>query len=77
MRTALVRIEGRAVGVVANDCMHLSGAIDSDAADKATRFMNLCDARGRAANGNLFSMGARLPPPPELVGHARGPVGAM
>ena len=39
MVTSLVRIEGRSVGVVANNCMHLSGAIDADAADKATRFI--------------------------------------
>jgi acetyl/propionyl-CoA carboxylase alpha subunit/acetyl-CoA carboxylase carboxyltransferase component len=44
MITALVRIEGRPVGVVANNPMHLSGAIDSDGADKAARFMQLCDA---------------------------------
>lgn len=43
MVTALIRIEGRPIGVVANNCMHLSGAIDADAADKATRFINLCD----------------------------------
>jgi acetyl-CoA carboxylase carboxyltransferase component len=42
--TALVRLEGRPVGVVANNPMHLGGAIDSDGADKAARFMQLCDA---------------------------------
>jgi acetyl-CoA carboxylase carboxyltransferase component len=44
MVTALARIEGRPVGVVANDPGHLGGAIDADAADKAARFMQLCDA---------------------------------
>jgi acetyl/propionyl-CoA carboxylase alpha subunit/acetyl-CoA carboxylase carboxyltransferase component len=44
MVTALARIEGAAVGVIANNPTHLSGAIDSDGADKATRFMQLCDA---------------------------------
>jgi acetyl-CoA carboxylase carboxyltransferase component len=42
--TVLARIEGRAVGVVANNPTHLGGAIDSDGADKAARFMQLCDA---------------------------------
>ncbi len=42
--TALLRIEGRAIGVIANNPAHLGGAIDSDAADKASRFMQLCDA---------------------------------
>jgi acetyl-CoA carboxylase carboxyltransferase component len=41
--TALARIEGRAVGIIANDPRHLGGAIDSAGADKASRFMQLCD----------------------------------
>jgi acetyl-CoA carboxylase carboxyltransferase component len=44
--TAFVRIEGRPLGVLATDTFHLGGAIDADAADKATRFMQLCDAFG-------------------------------
>ena len=44
MVTALARIEGRPVGIVANNPIHLAGAIDSDGADKAARFMQLCDA---------------------------------
>ncbi|MGA9865344.1 MAG: carboxyl transferase domain-containing protein [Acetobacteraceae bacterium] len=44
MITALIRIEGRPLGVMANNPRHLGGAIDSDAADKAARFMQLCDA---------------------------------
>jgi acetyl-CoA carboxylase carboxyltransferase component len=46
MITALARIEGKPVGVIANDPKHLGGAIDADAADKASRFMQLCDAHG-------------------------------
>ena len=42
--TSLVRIEGRPVGVVANQPMFLAGAIDSPAADKIARFIQLCDA---------------------------------
>ncbi|MBY8854493.1 biotin carboxylase, partial [Saccharothrix sp. MB29] len=42
--TALVRVEGRPLGLIANDPAHLGGAIDSDAADKAARFLQLCDA---------------------------------
>jgi acetyl-CoA carboxylase carboxyltransferase component len=44
MVTCLARIEGRPVGVIANNPAHLGGAIDSDGADKAARFMGLCDA---------------------------------
>jgi acetyl-CoA carboxylase carboxyltransferase component len=44
MLTALARVDGRPLGVVANDPTHLGGAIDADGADKATRFMCMCDA---------------------------------
>jgi acetyl/propionyl-CoA carboxylase alpha subunit/acetyl-CoA carboxylase carboxyltransferase component len=44
MVTALIRIEGRPFGVIANNPKHLAGAIDSAGADKAARFMQLCDA---------------------------------
>jgi acetyl-CoA carboxylase carboxyltransferase component len=44
MVTALARVEGRSLGLVANDPGHLAGAIDADGADKAARFMQLCDA---------------------------------
>ena len=44
MVTAFARIEGRPIGIIANNPKHLGGAIDSEAADKATRFMQLCDA---------------------------------
>ena len=46
MVTAFARLEGRPVGIVANNPHHLAGAIDSDGADKAARFMQLCDAHG-------------------------------
>jgi acetyl/propionyl-CoA carboxylase alpha subunit len=46
MVTALVRIAGRPLGLIANDPRHLGGAIDPEGADKAARFMQLCDAHG-------------------------------
>lgn len=42
--TAFIRVEGRPMGVIANNPAHLSGAIDAPGADKGTRFMQLCDA---------------------------------
>ena len=42
--TTLLRIEGKPVGLIANNPAHLGGAIDSDASDKASRFIQLCDA---------------------------------
>jgi len=46
MVTALARIEGTPVGVIANNPKHLGGAIDGEAADKASDFMALCSAFG-------------------------------
>lgn len=46
IHTALGRVEGRAVGIIANNPLHLGGAIDADAADKAARFMQLCNTHG-------------------------------
>jgi len=44
MITGLARIEGRPIGIIANNPNHLGGAIDSDGSDKGARFMQLCDA---------------------------------
>ena len=41
--TGFIRIEGVAMGLIANDCRVLGGAIDAEAADKAARFISLCD----------------------------------
>ena len=42
--TSFARVEGRPMGIIANNPGHLAGAIDSEGADKGTRFMQLCDA---------------------------------
>jgi acetyl-CoA carboxylase carboxyltransferase component len=46
IHTALARIEGRPVALLASNPAHRGGAIDADAADKAARFMQLADAHG-------------------------------
>jgi acetyl-CoA carboxylase carboxyltransferase component len=46
IHTALARVEGQPIGLVANNPLHLAGAIDADAADKLARFLQLCDAHG-------------------------------
>jgi acetyl-CoA carboxylase carboxyltransferase component len=46
MVTALARIDGRAVGIIANNTRVMAGAITAAAADKAARFLQLCDAFG-------------------------------
>ncbi|MBI3214389.1 MAG: biotin carboxylase [Mycobacterium sp.] len=46
MVTALARIDGRPVGIIANNTMVMAGAITASASDKAARFLQLCDAFG-------------------------------
>ncbi|MEO7055390.1 MAG: carboxyl transferase domain-containing protein, partial [Caldimonas sp.] len=69
--TALVRIEGRPVGLLANDPAHLGGAIDADAADKAARFMQLCDAHGLAMVSLIDTPGFMVGPEVEARGQVR------
>ena len=42
--TGFLRLEGKPVGLIANDCMQMGGAVDAEAAEKAARFLQLCDA---------------------------------
>jgi acetyl/propionyl-CoA carboxylase alpha subunit/acetyl-CoA carboxylase carboxyltransferase component len=73
MITALARIEGRAVGVIANNPTHLAGAIDADGADKASRFLQLCDAFGLPVVSLCDTPGIMVGPAAEetaLVRHA-------
>jgi acetyl-CoA carboxylase carboxyltransferase component len=73
MVTALARIEGRPVGMIANDTRHLAGAITSDGADKAARFMQLCDAFGIPLVSLVDTPGIMVGPDAEataLVRHA-------
>ncbi len=44
MISALIRVEGRPMGVIANNPGVLGGAIDSDGSDKAARFLQICEA---------------------------------
>jgi acetyl-CoA carboxylase carboxyltransferase component len=46
MVTALGRLDGRPVGVIANNTMAMAGAVTAAASDKAARFLQLCDAFG-------------------------------
>jgi acetyl-CoA carboxylase carboxyltransferase component len=71
MVTALARIEGRPVGVIANNTMHAAGAITSDAADKAARFMQLCDAFGLPIVSLVDTPGMMVGPDAEATGLVR------
>ncbi|MBN1472024.1 MAG: hypothetical protein JW925_09600 [Syntrophaceae bacterium] len=46
MITGFIRIEGRPFGVIANNCLHMGGAIEAEGADKAVRLMQICQAHG-------------------------------
>ena len=69
--TSLARIEGIPVGVIANNPSHLGGAIDSDAADKASRFMQLCDAFGLPIINLCDTPGFMVGPEAENTGLVR------
>jgi acetyl-CoA carboxylase carboxyltransferase component len=71
MVTALARIEGRPVGVIANDTRHMAGAITSDAADKAARFLQLCDAFGLPVVSLVDTPGMMVGPGAEATGLVR------
>ena len=71
MVTALARIEGRAIGVIANNTMHMAGAITSDGADKAARFLQLCDAFGLPVVSLIDTPGMMVGPKAEATGLVR------
>ena len=71
MVTALVRIEGRPVGVIANDTRYMAGAITSHAGDKAARFMQLCHAFGIPLLSLVDTPGMMVGPEAEATGLVR------
>ena len=71
IHTALARIEGRPVGLLANNPLHLGGAIDADAADKAARFMQLCNAHGLPLVSMVDTPGFMVGPDTEATAQVR------
>jgi len=71
MLTALARIDGHPLGVIANDTRHTAGAITSDAADKAARFLQLCDAFGLPVLSLVDTPGMMVGPEAEATGLVR------
>ena len=69
--TALARLGGRPVGVIANNPHHLGGAIDGDAADKATRFLGLCQAHRLAVVSLCDTPGFMVGPEAEKTATVR------
>jgi acetyl-CoA carboxylase carboxyltransferase component len=71
MVTAFARIEGRPLGVIANNSMHMAGAITSDGADKGARFMQLCDAFGLPVVSLVDTPGMMVGPEAEATALVR------
>jgi len=71
MATALARIEGRPVGIIGNNTMYAAGAITSDGADKAARFLQLCDAFGLPVISLIDTPGIMVGPKAEATGLVR------
>lgn len=71
MVTAFIRIEGKPFGLIANNSKHLGGAIDGPAADKAARFMQLCDAFGIPIVSLCDTPGFMVGPEAEKTGLVR------
>ena len=69
--TALGRIEGRTVGLFGNQSLHMAGAITSDAADKAARFLQLCDSFGFPVVSLVDTPGMMVGPDAEATGLVR------
>jgi len=69
--TALARIDGRPIGLLANDPAVLGGAIDADAADKAARFMQLCDSHALPLVSLIDTPGFMVGPEIEARGQVR------
>jgi acetyl-CoA carboxylase carboxyltransferase component len=69
--TGFIRLEGRPLALVANDCQQLGGAVDSEASDKAARFLQLCDAFGLPVLSLTDTPGFMVGPDSEKEGAVR------
>lgn len=69
--TGFMRLEGRPVALIANDCQQLGGAVDSEAAEKAARFLEICDAFGLPVVSLTDTPGFMVGPDNEREGAVR------
>ena len=66
--TALIRVEGRAMGLIANNAKYLGGALDAESCEKAARFVRLCDTRGLPLLSLIDTPGYLVGPDAEVTG---------
>ncbi len=71
MVTGFARLEGRPVGIIANSSIPLGGAVDATGADKASRFVQLCDAFGLPIVSLTDTPGFMVGPDSEKEGSVR------
>ncbi len=71
MVTALARIEGRPLGFLANETLHMAGAITSEASEKGARFLRLCGAFGLPVVSLIDTPGFMVGPEAEATGLVR------
>ena len=71
IHTALARVGGRAVGILANNPLHLGGAIDADACRKGARFMRLCNMHQLPLVSLVDTPGFMVGPQTEATGQVR------
>tara|TARA_R110001592_G_scaffold363248_6_gene682339 strand:+ start:36414 stop:37943 length:1530 start_codon:yes stop_codon:yes gene_type:complete len=69
--TGFIRLEGMPVALIANDCQQLGGAVDSEAAEKAARFLKICDALGLPVLSLTDTPGFMVGPDSERQGAVR------
>jgi acetyl-CoA carboxylase carboxyltransferase component len=69
--TGFIRLEGRPVALIANDCQQLGGAVDSEAAEKAARFLQICNALGLPVLSLTDTPGFMVGPDSEVHGAVR------
>ncbi len=69
--TGFIRLEGRPLALIANDCQQLGGAVDSEAAEKAARFLRICNAHGLPVLSLTDTPGFMVGPASEREGAVR------
>ncbi len=69
--TGFIRLEGKPLGLIANDCQQLGGAVDAVSAEKAARFLQICDAFALPVLSLTDTPGFMVGPDSELQGAVR------
>jgi acetyl-CoA carboxylase carboxyltransferase component len=69
--TGFIRLEGKPIALIANDCQQLGGAVDATASEKAARFLRICDAFSLPVLSLTDTPGFMVGPDSELQGAVR------